>query len=121
MFEDFTELMNTFSSKSYDPLDLNNLVGDSLCINILMYLCVSISTYVFLSHLQEFAKDFADFKAEITDMEQRLGLIVCQAFDECCNCESAFKVKSIFTCYISCMFHPDTYTTSFIHKSVHSH
>ena len=45
-------------------------------------------------NLQEFSKDYAEFKDKVSDMELRLGAMVCQAFDECSNCESAFKVSA---------------------------
>ncbi len=35
------------------------------------------------------------FRNSVTDMEQRLGTIVCKAFDDCSNCESAFKVGNV--------------------------
>ena len=38
-------------------------------------------------------KDYKYFRNNVTDMEQRLGNICCKAFDECNNCESAFKVR----------------------------
>ena len=35
-------------------------------------------------------------------MEQRLGTIVCRAFDDCGNCESVFKVRP--NGHILCMY-----------------
>ena len=42
--------------------------------------------------LQVFIGQYENFKREMEDMEQRLGQIVCLAFDECSSCESAGKV-----------------------------
>lgn len=42
--------------------------------------------------VQAFLSDYTSFKEKIADMELRLGFIVCQAFDDCPGCESAFKV-----------------------------
>ena len=43
-------------------------------------------------NLQEFLTDYADFKEKIADMDQRLGTMVCIAFEECSCCSSAFKL-----------------------------
>ncbi len=45
------------------------------------------------SFLQKFLVAYAEFKAQIADMEKRLAQMVCQAFDDCAGCESAFKVS----------------------------
>ena len=47
------------------------------------------------------------FKREMEDMEQRLGQIVCLAFDNCSGCESVLKVHT----------HPSTRT----HTCMHTH
>ena len=44
------------------------------------------------------------FKAKVSDMELRLGAMVCQAFDECSNCESAFKVSTQSKCCSNILF-----------------
>lgn len=53
--------------------------------------------HVSLLHLQEFVGQCEDFKRQIEDMEQRLGQIVCQAFDDCSGCESALKVLVLYS------------------------
>lgn len=45
---------------------------------------------------QEFDDEFKSFKATVLDMEQKLGSIVCQAFEDCGCCESTFKVLCLF-------------------------
>lgn len=45
-----------------------------------------------LLYVQVFVSQYEAFKRQIEDMEQRLGQIVCQAFDDCSGCESALKV-----------------------------
>jgi dynein heavy chain len=65
IFTTFQDSMNAFSGKSFDPLDPND---------------------------KEFAKEYAAFMQMINEMDKRLGLIVCQAFDECSNCESVYKL-----------------------------
>lgn len=42
--------------------------------------------------LQNFLTEYDSFKAKMTDIENRLAHIVCQAFDECAGCESMFKL-----------------------------
>ena len=44
------------------------------------------------ARLQEFLTDYADFKARVSDMDQRMGTMVCIAFEECSCCSSAFKL-----------------------------
>ena len=41
-----------------------------------------------------FIGQYENFKRDMEDMEQRLGQIVCLAFDECSGCESALKVRT---------------------------
>lgn len=48
-----------------------------------------------LLYVQVFVSQYESFKRQIEDMEQRLGQIVCQAFDDCSGCESALKVSTI--------------------------
>lgn len=48
-----------------------------------------------LLYVQVFVSQYEAFKRQIEDMEQRLGQIVCQAFDDCSGCESALKVSTI--------------------------
>lgn len=44
------------------------------------------------SFSQNFTTEYNSFKAKMTDIENRLAHIVCQAFDECAGCESVFKL-----------------------------
>ena len=48
------------------------------------------STIVFV--FQEFASDIVYFKESVADFDQRLGCVLCYAFDDCSGCEAAFKV-----------------------------
>uniref|UniRef100_A0A8B9JC40 Uncharacterized protein n=1 Tax=Astyanax mexicanus TaxID=7994 RepID=A0A8B9JC40_ASTMX len=69
LHEEFQERFKTFAEKSYDCLDVCNL---------------------------EFEADFNDFKHKLEDTDRRLGTIFCQAFDDSCNLEHAFKVLDMF-------------------------
>ena len=53
-----------------------------------------------LLYVQVFVSQYEAFKRQIEDMEQRLGQIVCQAFDDCSGCESALKVSTILYSHI---------------------
>uniref|UniRef100_A0A8B9HTP5 Dynein, axonemal, heavy chain 9 n=1 Tax=Astyanax mexicanus TaxID=7994 RepID=A0A8B9HTP5_ASTMX len=44
----------------------------------------------------DFEADFNDFKHKLEDTDRRLGTIFCQAFDDSCNLEHAFKVLDMF-------------------------
>uniref|UniRef100_A0A8B9HS49 Dynein, axonemal, heavy chain 9 n=1 Tax=Astyanax mexicanus TaxID=7994 RepID=A0A8B9HS49_ASTMX len=68
LHEEFQERFKTFAEKSYDCLDVCNL----------------------------FEADFNDFKHKLEDTDRRLGTIFCQAFDDSCNLEHAFKVLDMF-------------------------
>lgn len=56
---------------------------------------------------ESFAVDCAKFSESITDLDSKLAAILCQAFDDCSNLESAFKVYChyifllSFVCYTS--------------------
>ena len=45
---------------------------------------------------ESFAVDCAKFSESITDLDSKLAAILCQAFDDCGNLESAFKVRTSF-------------------------
>ena len=60
---------------------------------------ISVLDSLFLP-VQAFLSDYKSFKEKIADMELRLGFVVCQAFDDCPGCESAFKVPT----YIADLF-----------------
>lgn len=62
-------------------------------------------------HLQEFLTDYAEFKEKISDMDQRMGTMVCIAFEECSCCSSAFKLIEMLGSLlerplVSCDFQP---------------
>uniref|UniRef100_A0A8B9HTW9 Dynein, axonemal, heavy chain 9 n=1 Tax=Astyanax mexicanus TaxID=7994 RepID=A0A8B9HTW9_ASTMX len=82
LHEEFQERFKTFAEKSYDCLDVCNL---------------------------EFEADFNDFKHKLEDTDRRLGTIFCQAFDDSCNLEHAFKVSD------SVVYHTKTDPCSEIH------
>ena len=46
--------------------------------------------------MQEFPKDYNNFKKSIADLDRRLASIVCQAFDDCSGLEAVFKLVDIF-------------------------
>ena len=63
------------------------------------------------AHLQEFLTDYAEFKARVSDIDQRMGTMVCIAFEECSCCSSAFKLIEMLGSLlerplVSCDFQP---------------
>jgi dynein heavy chain len=74
VFSEFTEHLTVFGSKTYDALE----PGDPA-----------------------FELDYSDFQRKIRELDRRLASILCQAFDDCCNLESVFKVR---LCVYSCLF-----------------
>jgi dynein heavy chain len=69
VFAEFSEHMSLFGSKTYDALDPED---------------------------PAFEVDYLDFQKKITDLDRRLASILCQAFDDCCNLESVFKVRLMY-------------------------
>ncbi|KAI5103364.1 dynein beta chain, ciliary, partial [Silurus meridionalis] len=69
VYEEFLELIKMFPECSYDPIDASD---------------------------KGFEKDFKRFQRHITDFEQRLGTIFCQAFDGCEITDSAAKLFEMF-------------------------
>lgn len=50
--------------------------------------------YVYLMSLQEFENDAYKFNQRVEDLDQRLGTIFIQAFDDAPDLEHAFKVST---------------------------
>jgi dynein heavy chain len=44
---------------------------------------------------QSFVNDYTLFMGKIADMDRKLAAIFCQAFDDCFNLETVYKVSSI--------------------------
>jgi dynein heavy chain len=44
---------------------------------------------------ESFVHDYTAFMGKIADMDRKLAAIFCQAFDDCFNLESVYKVSSI--------------------------
>ncbi|KAJ9585775.1 hypothetical protein L9F63_002412, partial [Diploptera punctata] len=68
VFAEFSEHLTVFGSKSYDALDPED---------------------------PAFELDYMDFQSKIRDLDRRLASVLCQAFDDCCNLESVFKLIEI--------------------------
>lgn len=65
VFKEFQQLFASFSARASDVLEPDD---------------------------ESFAVDCAKFGESITDLDSKLAAILCQAFDDCSNLESAFKV-----------------------------
>lgn len=78
VYVEFNQYFTAFASKNYDVLDPDD---------------------------PTFNNDFAEFQNRILELDMKLAAILCQAFDDCYNLESVFKVKylrfsiSIFKLY----------------------
>jgi dynein heavy chain len=68
VFAEFSEHLTMFGSKTYDALDPED---------------------------PAFEMDYVEFQRKIRDLDRRLASILCQAFDDCCNLESVFKVRIV--------------------------
>lgn len=66
VYVEFNQYFTAFASKSYDVLDPDDL---------------------------EFDVDFENFQMRILELDMKLAAILCQAFDDCYNLESIFKVS----------------------------
>lgn len=66
--KEFNDHFTVFATKTYDVLDPEDT---------------------------SFIEDYEDFQANIEDLDRRLASILCQAFDDCSNLESVFKVSFI--------------------------
>ncbi|ETE67846.1 Dynein heavy chain 9, axonemal, partial [Ophiophagus hannah] len=69
MHEEFQEMYNVFSGRTYDCLDEANT---------------------------EFENDVCDFKSKMEDIDRRLGTLFGQAFDDAASVEHVFKLIDIF-------------------------
>lgn len=67
VFQEFQQCFSVFSSKSYDVLDPDD---------------------------PSFVGDFENFQHRIFEMDMKLAAILCQAFEDCSNLESIFKVSN---------------------------
>lgn len=68
IYVDFNQHFASFASKTYDVLDPDDATFD---------------------------QDFAIFQERILELDMKLAAILCQAFDDCHNLESVFKLVSI--------------------------
>uniref|UniRef100_A0A1A9WGW3 Uncharacterized protein n=1 Tax=Glossina brevipalpis TaxID=37001 RepID=A0A1A9WGW3_9MUSC len=68
VYVEFNQYFTAFASKSYDVLDPDD---------------------------DEFIKDFQNFQLRILELDMKLAAILCQAFDDCFNLESVFKLINI--------------------------
>ncbi|KAL9897380.1 dynein heavy chain at 93AB [Glossina fuscipes fuscipes] len=68
VYVEFNQYFTAFASKSYDVLDPDD---------------------------DEFIKDFQNFQLRILELDMKLAAILCQAFDDCYNLESVFKLINI--------------------------
>lgn len=68
IYVEFNQFFAAFASKTYDVLDPDD---------------------------STFTTDFADFQKHISELDMKLAAILCQAFDDCYNLESVFKLISI--------------------------
>jgi dynein heavy chain len=69
VFSQFHEAFTVFGGITYDPLDPED---------------------------DSFVHDYTVFMEKIDDMDHKLAAIFCQAFDDCFNLESLYKVSCIF-------------------------
>ncbi|XP_023295612.2 dynein beta chain, ciliary isoform X2 [Lucilia cuprina] len=68
VYVEFNQYFTAFASKSYDVLDPDD---------------------------HEFDVDFENFQVRILELDMKLAAILCQAFDDCYNLESIFKLINI--------------------------
>lgn len=73
VYSEFQQCYSTFAGKSYDVLDPDDL---------------------------SFLEDFQLFKQKIFEMDMKLSAILCQAFEDCANLESMFKLINIAGCLL---------------------
>ncbi|XP_072155544.1 dynein beta chain, ciliary isoform X1 [Bemisia tabaci] len=66
--QEFNDHFTVFASKTYDVLDPED---------------------------ESFLRDYKQFQSNICDLDRRLASILCQAFDDCFNLESVFKLIEI--------------------------
>lgn len=96
VYNEFQQHFSVFSMKSYDVLDPDD---------------------------PSFIADFETFKRRIFEMDLKLAAILCQAFDDCANLESVFKVGiqlKLFVC-MSKLFYlclADKYSVMYIGPTI---
>lgn len=71
--QEFNDHFTVFASKTYDVLDPED---------------------------ESFLRDYKQFQSNICDLDRRLASILCQAFDDCFNLESVFKVSPTANLFI---------------------
>ncbi|MEE6512880.1 hypothetical protein FKM82_020191 [Ascaphus truei] len=69
VYEEFLGLMKVFAECKYDSLDPDQKMFD---------------------------QDFTVFQTKVQDLDRRLGVIICQGFDDCTSIESAIKLLHMF-------------------------
>lgn len=79
----FQQCFSIFGSRTYDVLDPDD---------------------------KSFINDYEQFQNSIHDMDLKLSAVLCQAFEDCSNLESMFKVRNSFAGYFS--FHNEPYINS---------
>lgn len=72
--QEFNDHFTVFASKTYDVLDPED---------------------------ESFLRDYKQFQSNICDLDRRLASILCQAFDDCFNLESVFKVSPTANLFIN--------------------
>jgi dynein heavy chain len=70
IFNEFTSTYQDWTKIDYDVLDLNNY---------------------------QFREDLAKFQDKISDLDRRIGTIICQAFDDCSSIHSRFRLIEGFS------------------------
>lgn len=71
VYLEFNQYFTAFATKSYDVLDPDD---------------------------NTFNLDFANFQKQILELDMKLAAILCQAFEDCYNLESVFKVTILIIC-----------------------
>lgn len=87
VFSEFQQCYSTFSGKSYDVLDPDD---------------------------PSFVEDFQIFKQRIFEMDMKLSAILCQAFEDCTNLESIFKLINISGCLLERPFIKEEFTKKYV-------
>lgn len=87
VFAEFQQCYATFASKSYDVLDPDDL---------------------------SFMEDFQQFKQRIFEMDMKLSAILCQAFEDCSNLESMFKLIYIGGCLLERPFIKEEFSKNYV-------
>ncbi|KAH1023596.1 hypothetical protein HUJ04_012770 [Dendroctonus ponderosae] len=87
VYSEFQQCYSTFAGKSYDVLDPDDL---------------------------SFLEDFQLFKQKIFEMDMKLAAILCQAFEDCANLESMFKLINIAGCLLERPFIKSEFSKKFV-------